>query len=815
MQVGGPQEERSKRLFREPADAPFPTTKEREFVVPVDFRVQEETYQEKVSAQNDEIAFLKSYIERILNQLRRVLIKHDELDQLQTLCDPTRAQFNPADDDDDGDGSLASPPWFSSKEYMSPLFAAYESRIKELETTCEKTRKDMDSFVAQASHLATENDRLQEELTTALEKLILHSDLHASHRGDFYSIGGGRSDAAAGDQLAEMNERLDILMSENTLLVEQVSLQESELEECQKDIQERDGQLVTMSQNFNQATVAIQELREMCDHMKQEKHKCEAQVQKFAATIAQLEAQKETILEHVQGHKTTAANYEKQIDEYEATLAGIKKAAEQKQALVTQRYEGLCARLRELTSALESKDKQVDEWHERHRAVTAELDLVKHDCEGMIKVMHGMEKQLNEYAAREDAVADLERATLEKAQAAALERDQAMAKESQCRREIARLLEQKRVAASEYLKATDEAIDKVRRKLEHEIQHRLNEVKHAQATIVTLKMQLETVTRLQVDAEKQARESCVQGEARYQTFHDKYQQLVDRLAVADQIRDDAVAKEAKMASMLAAKEGQFDKALADTTEKLGVELERLGALQRELEVRRSELREAAESIAAKDKQVAALTKEVADVRTEWNQKHKYQLDMYVEQLRDTKTRLELSENEVMKLKHEATKSEQLFRLELSRMDSKLKSELESASHRTNRLREEKSRVESHLLDLQSKHAVYATKIIGLEQELADAHHQCSQMQMAVEEAERKSYDVGSQLAVILSTQQQSLRADVELKSALDRTKLEKTRLEREVAVLRKNVDDMRQRSTQNVAMKDPHAFLLPVEKIGT
>ncbi|RHY90671.1 hypothetical protein DYB35_006204, partial [Aphanomyces astaci] len=96
-----------------------------------------------------------------------------------------------------------------------------------------------------------------------------------------------------------------------------------------------------------------------------------------------------------------------QIEEYERTISNVKAASEQKQMLVTKRYQGVCERLRELTTALDAKHKQVDEWQERHRGVVSELDLVKHDCEAMVKVMQNMEKQLNEFAAREEAVAEV------------------------------------------------------------------------------------------------------------------------------------------------------------------------------------------------------------------------------------------------------------------------------------------------------------------------------------------------------------------------------------------------------------------------
>ncbi|RHY57352.1 hypothetical protein DYB30_010293, partial [Aphanomyces astaci] len=370
-----------------------------------------------------------------------------------------------------------------------------------------------------------------------------------------------------------------------------------------------------------------------------------------------------------------------QIEEYERTISNVKAASEQKQMLVTKRYQGVCERLRELTTALDAKHKQVDEW--------------QHDCEAMVKVMQNMEKQLNEYAAREEAVAEVGTPLL------AL--------------------------------------------LEGEVQHRADELKHAQASIVTLKMQL------------------------------------------------AVAAESRLASVLAAKDGQFQETVGELQDKLAVEHEHLSGLQRELDVRRSEIREALESNAAKDKQVACLTKEVADVRSEWNQKHKYQLDMYSQQVRDLKARLDMADGEVMKLKHDSAKTEHALRLEHSRMDAKYKTELEVASHRASRLKDDKTRVEAHLSEVHAKQSQYATK------------------------AERKSADVAAQLKLVLATQQQNLRADVEVKSALDRVKLEKARLEREVAVLRKSLEDLRQRPKDPLP---PHhnssAFLLPmaVDKVG-
>ena len=65
----------------------------------------------------------------------------------------------------------------------------------------------------------------------------------------------------------------------------------------------------------------------------------------------------------------------------------------------------------------------------------------------MLKVMKGFEKQLMDYASREEQITNLAGQS-KKVEQAMLERDQAQAREVQSRREIARLLEQRREQAT-------------------------------------------------------------------------------------------------------------------------------------------------------------------------------------------------------------------------------------------------------------------------------------------------------------------------------------------------------------------------------
>ena len=84
------------------------------------------------------------------------------------------------------------------------------------------------------------------------------------------------------------------------------------------------------------------------------------------------------------------------------------------------------------------------------------------DCEGMLKVMDGMEKQIAEYATREEQTLALARESRESVEQANLERDQGVAREAQARREIARLLEEKRTGAAEAEARQNVAINAIR-----------------------------------------------------------------------------------------------------------------------------------------------------------------------------------------------------------------------------------------------------------------------------------------------------------------------------------------------------------------
>jgi chromosome segregation ATPase len=210
-----------------------------------------------------------------------------------------------------------------------------------------------------------------------------------------------------GEYLQEINERIDVLMAENNMLMEQVSLQDDEIGAMKKELTDRDEQLQVMGQNFNEATLALQELRDACSQVREEKTHCERQLQRYAASIAQLESAKESLTEQTDAVRKERGDLEHQLGEYEEMLEKMKRSSERKDEAFSARYQSVCVRLRELTTALEQKTTALDELQERNRGLQAELEASRQDCEGMLNVLNSMEKQLTQYSAREDAVAEV------------------------------------------------------------------------------------------------------------------------------------------------------------------------------------------------------------------------------------------------------------------------------------------------------------------------------------------------------------------------------------------------------------------------
>jgi hypothetical protein len=110
-----------------------------------------------------------------------------------------------------------------------------------------------------------------------------------------------------------------------------------------------------------------------------------------------------------------------QNHEFEANIQDLKKQiknytdrTESDSVSVLKRVKLSEDRSRELQIGLNKKSQELEQAMELNRKLRNEYQNTRQDAEGMLQVMSGLEKQLNEYSSREEEVEQLARESKEK-----------------------------------------------------------------------------------------------------------------------------------------------------------------------------------------------------------------------------------------------------------------------------------------------------------------------------------------------------------------------------------------------------------------
>ena len=122
---------------------------EDEIVLPLDFHSQETTYQKRIKALTRDNDFLKGYVQRVMGELKHLLIKHGDLSSLDMEITQ------------DNDNSIDLPPWFMNQDYMNPILSSYDVRIQELENIHTTSQDQLQHFQKQMTSISNENESLR------------------------------------------------------------------------------------------------------------------------------------------------------------------------------------------------------------------------------------------------------------------------------------------------------------------------------------------------------------------------------------------------------------------------------------------------------------------------------------------------------------------------------------------------------------------------------------------------------------------------------------------------------------------------------
>lgn len=244
--------------------------------------------------------------------------------------------------------------------------------------------------------LVTENEDLRNKHLDELK--------HAENTGVGNISGLGLSTPLNQEMMAQTQQNIQLLMDENALLTEQKVVLSNELDKHQQQIEKQYQELHSMTQKQSElqkdVALKVQQIQQLqVERDEAAKHalhcsdalgKAEQEIESLAEQLALVkQKQRETELEY-NDLKKQLKSVSLKYDEDGMQSIGKVRVAEE--------------RVKELHLLLSAKTQELENTNEVLRKLRNEYQSTRQDAEGMLQVMTGMERQLNEYASREDSI---------------------------------------------------------------------------------------------------------------------------------------------------------------------------------------------------------------------------------------------------------------------------------------------------------------------------------------------------------------------------------------------------------------------------
>lgn len=367
-------------------------------------------------------------------------------------------------------------------EWARAFVSAAEGRVRELDDALASARGDIGKLRARAEQFVAENEQLHERLAAELEKEPLAAP---APQGTSRAVIQG----PVQERSRELGERVDILMAENALMVEQTAVLQAELDRCSGDLDARTKEATSFRDEAERATEKWRALEGGEGQWREARKRLEERYVQHSTDMAQASAQLGELKEGLTQLHAQNGTLREQLDEKTRACQDLTDRLEADGDELWQRVQAAGARCREFSTNLAAQTQRGDLETEKARRAERALEQVRGDNAGMLRVMSGMEKQLASYAQREEGVAQAGRDAKEKAENALLARDKAQAKCDQALRELERLRAERVNDAESFQTRCREAVEVDIRRLQQEVRRRDQEIrdrdeKHAGALAI-------------------------------------------------------------------------------------------------------------------------------------------------------------------------------------------------------------------------------------------------------------------------------------------------------------------------------------------
>lgn len=287
--------------------------------------------------------------------------------------------------------------------------------IKELEDVINLKTLELSKFQGIVDKISTENEQLRElqlkqvHSTGYVNMPVFSAGSNNASEGKLGSIRYNLDTNALlqNEIIAELNERIDILMAENGLLAEQKLSLSHELEQhhtdlssCTKELKTLQSNYLSLKKDHNQLKIALQQVES-------DRNEAGVQALNFSEGLSKADAQLNASQEQLAQSKVKETQLTKTIQDLRKEMESNKKGFDDEIFDTMKGIKVLEDRIRELQAALYERTQENDTSQDIIRKLRREYQNTRQDAEGMLQVMSGLEKQVSEYATREAEVEKL------------------------------------------------------------------------------------------------------------------------------------------------------------------------------------------------------------------------------------------------------------------------------------------------------------------------------------------------------------------------------------------------------------------------
>lgn len=372
------------------------------------------------------------------------------------------------------------------------MFDAYDIRIAELEDIIAKQSAQADAIRESVQSLVTENNQLRQ---SQLDNLRLLGSSSSIINNDVPLVGGNIKLTLQSELVADLNQRIEMLISENTLLNEQKVVITNELDNYQSELSKKSNELSSAVQQIISLTKEKELLNNRKNQLEFERDEAANQAVAYSDALGKADGELDISKLRVQQLEKSVHDMEIMVNDTIRELKLVKDKADADCLSFVRRAKQAEDRVRELHILLLTKTKELDSSQEVARKLKRQYQSTCQDAEGMLQVMSGFERQIAEYATRDEAVKRILKENKDKMEEVILEKERIIASERNAQKQIDVLnLEIQRLTstlASEVEYATQRVLSNINEKVksyERDIQD-LNQ------RVVDTKIECEQATR--------------------------------------------------------------------------------------------------------------------------------------------------------------------------------------------------------------------------------------------------------------------------------------------------------------------------------